>query len=376
MENTPVSTSKEFLLDLSAMFDRYISTQEKVWEFDRKLTVGASEIFTCLRKNWFSKIGQHEHGIKTDADYEERWGAMQRGNVIEDHHVAPAFIDHLPEPLKILYAGQANQKTFVKGKNSATPDGLIVNVPKGPVRIKCNGREDILFNVGDEGCIGLEIKSIDPRANLHEERTKHHGQSQVGMGLVRDNTEYKPKYWLILYIDASFFDDMTPFLVEFDEKIYKSAIRRANTVFKAEDAMDLPAEGKYTGDCDHCQFVEACREAVFSKYKALEKDAKANEKQDMAAKAMAPLIEKFLQAKEDRVEAAFVEAELKEQVKTSLAELGHRQVVGANWKATWSTRKGNTRVDKKAMVADGVDISKYEVQGTPYDVLTVTIQDK
>lgn len=358
------------------MFDRYIASQEKVWQYDRKLTVGASEIFSCLRKNWFEKIGQHEHGVKQDVDHDERWGAMQRGNIIEDHHVAPTFMEQLPKPLSILYAGQKNQQTLVKEKNSATPDGLIVGIPKGPLRITCRGREDIVINIGDEACLGLEIKSIDPRANLHEERTKHHGQSQVGLGLIRETTEYNPNYWLILYVDASFLDDMKAFVVEFDEDIYKSAKRRAEAVFAAKEATALTAEGKYTGDCDHCKFTEACREAVFSRFKQMEKDAKTSpEKDGMAARAMAPLIEKFLQAKEDYAEAKFVVDELKEEVKAGLSELERRQVVGENWKATWATRKGNTRFDKEAMRKDGLDPDKYTVQGNPYDTLTVTIQD-
>jgi len=368
-----VLSRPEFELDVSAVFDRYIDSQQKQWAHDRSQSVGASEIFSCMRKNWFSKIGSKK-GYEKDPEHNERWGAMQRGNLIEDYHVAPAFANCLPEPLEALYIGQENQTTLVDGRSSATPDGLITGIPPGKVRIKARGREDIIIKVGAEGCIGLEIKSIDPRANLHEARTKHHGQSQVGMGLIRQQTEYKPNYWMIMYVDASFLDDMKIFMVEYDDDIFRSAQRRAKLIFDAKNPTDLPAEGKYTHDCDHCPFTEACREAVFSKYKQMEIDGD-DEVDDAAALAMAPLVEEFLHAREELDEADFKVRELKERLKSQLEQLNKRKVVGENWKATWSTRKGAKRIDKKLMREDGIDLDKYEVEGKPFDTLLVTIQD-
>lgn len=358
---------KEFVLDLSAMFDRAVASRAKVWKHDRSKSVGASEVFGCLRQNYFKK-----RGYAPDETHDDRWGAMERGNIIEDHHVAPAFEGYLPEPLATLYAGQKNQQTLVVGTLSGTPDGLITGLPRGNLRLKCNGREDIVIEIGDEACMGLEIKSIDPRANLHEERTKHHGQSQVGLGLIREATEWKPNYWLILYVDASFLDDMKPFVVKYDDDIYLAAKRRAKLVFAADKPTALPAEGKYNNECDYCPFVNSCREAIFSQWHTLKETERTD---DAAAIAIAPLVEKFLHAKDDAANANTLVDELKEELKSRLAELSTKKVVGQNWKATWSTRAGSKRLDKNRMRDDGINVSDYEVQGKPYDTLLVTIQE-
>ena len=367
-----MSTSKPFVLDLDDVFDRYIESQQKVWSHDRALTVGASEIFTCLRSNWFKKRGE-AFGFKPDEDYVERWGAMQRGNVMEDYHVAPAFLNCLPKPLKTIYAGQKDQKTFVLDKNSATPDGLILDWPEGPAIIKCRGHDDIKFTVGDEKCIGLEIKSIDPRARLDEERDKHHGQSQVGMGLVRELTEYKPGFWLILYVEASFWDNMTPFLVEWNPEVYASAKLRAPKVYETDNPMDLPAEGKFTGDCDHCKYTRACGEAILSHFKQMEKEPP--EIDDLAANAMAPLVQRFLTEKQEADDAQFTFNVTKEELKTKMADMGTNKLIGPNWRISWSPRKGKETLDKQSMIDDGIDIEKYTKTGKAFDVLTVTVKD-
>jgi hypothetical protein len=358
---------KEFVLDLSEMFDRAVAARAKVWKHDRSKSLGASEVFGCLRQNWFKK-----NSSEKDTGFSDRWGAMERGNIMEDHHVAPAFENFLPEPLGVLYAGQKNQRTLVVGTLSGTPDGLITGLPRGNLRLKCVDRADIVIEIGDEGCMGLEIKSIDPRANLHEERTKHHGQSQVGLGLIREATKWKPNYWLILYVDASFYDDMKPFVVKYDNDIYEAAKRRANLVFAADEATALPAEGKYNNECDHCPYVDSCREAIFSQWHVLEN---AERTDDAAALAIAPLVEKFLHAKSDAADANTLVDELKEELKSRMAELSTKKVVGENWKATWSTRAGSKRLDKAGMRADGINVGEYEVQGKPYDTLLVTIQE-
>jgi hypothetical protein len=46
-------TSKK--LDFHKLFEDFNTANQKVWEHDRSTTVGASEVFTCLRKAWFEK---------------------------------------------------------------------------------------------------------------------------------------------------------------------------------------------------------------------------------------------------------------------------------------------------------------------------------
>src|ERR1035437_3724791 len=89
---------------------------------NRQLTVGAREIGQCIRMTWYKK---HLDGAINDE--EESLGASHRGNMIEQHTLVPAMRRHFGAD--ILYSGK-DQRTFRDGYSSATPDGLLINVPK------------------------------------------------------------------------------------------------------------------------------------------------------------------------------------------------------------------------------------------------------
>src|SRR5690606_31829838 len=130
------------------------------------------------------------------------------------YHVVPAM-EYLPAPAKLTMGGSV-QETIVLGRNSATPDGLIVGLDKEPLSLY--GIENIRSN-----CVVLEIKSIDPRVNLKEEKDIHHGQTQVQMGIIRETTKFRPNYAVIIYVDASFLDNIKVYVVEFDAKKWEVA---------------------------------------------------------------------------------------------------------------------------------------------------------
>ena len=91
----------------------------------RENTVGASEIGQCARRVFFAKnAGDFVYGAASDEDYVEAWGAALRGCLIEDHFWTPALRTRFGN--KLLYAGD-EQKTFVLGFTSATPDGLLMS---------------------------------------------------------------------------------------------------------------------------------------------------------------------------------------------------------------------------------------------------------
>lgn len=361
-----MSEVEPFVLDFEAVFDKFISTQEKVWKHDRALTVGASEAFDCLRKVGFKKRGK-EQGYEPDPGYVQSWGALHRGNVIENHLVAPAMA-HLPEPLGALYVEQKNQETFVSGRNSATPDGLLTGFPLGrPVLIKYRNKEILIEN--HTGSIGLEVKSIDPRTNLHEEKAKHHGQSQIGLGIIREKGEFSPLQWIILYVNASFYDDITPFVVEWNPVIYESAKLRAAIVFNAEDVKKLPPEGKFeSGGCDYCEYTVACGIAEHSRWKKL-RDEPVN---DAEAAAIEPDVQAYLDAKEAVKDAERNLSDVVERLKQNLDRLGKKKVKGPNWSVSWSFQNGRTSLDKAALEADGIDLAKYTKVGNPFEVFRVT----
>lgn len=355
-----------FLLDLDNVFTAHINANQKKWKHDRSKTVGASEVFRCNRWNVFNKRGE-EFGAKPNPDFAQRWGAMQRGNLIEDHHVAPA-LKYLPEPLRALYVGQKNQKTLISGKNSATPDGLIVDIPEGELLIKAGDKVETAI-IGPERCMGIEIKSIDPRATLGEAKDMHRGQSQVGLGLIREKTKYKPRYWLILYVDASFIDNVTPFLIEYDESIYATAKTRAEAVYAVSDPLEMPAEGKWDNQCDNCPFSQACGEAIFSRFKDT-RDAMSDEASVLQC---SPLVQEYADCKAAVEQATEDFNKAKEALKARLLEIGTRKVVGPNWRATWTMQQGRESVDVKAAEAAGIDLDPYKKRGAEFEVLRVTV---
>lgn len=355
-----------FVIDFKQLFDQWYATQGKVWKHDRSTTCGASEVFDCLRKLVFEKRHE-EFGYIPDDTSEDSWGGMQRGNILEDHYVAPALISQLPTlGLQLLFAGQSNQETVVVGRNSSTPDGLITGIPNGPVTIQYGEHKIVLDDV-QEGCIGLEIKSVDPRTNLFEEKAKHRGQSQVGLALIRETTEYKPRYWVILYIDASFIDKITPFVIEYDPEVMVAARTRADMVWTFKDAKAAPPEGKLDGGCDYCRWTKECGAATFSLYRGAD-----NKPTGYTDVALEPLVRQYIMTKAEADDAAYAFEQAKQTLKDGMAELKVRRVNHPEFSAVWSTVKGSKTLDQAALKKSGIDLSPYMKETNGYDKLVVT----
>ena len=251
---------KELPSDMFAFedcFDEYVADTQKTWSHDRKTTVGASEAFGCIRKSWFGKVG-HDHGFERDEDYEESWGAVRRGDLIENHHVVPAIETGLQRRgMELIMCGDG-QDTIIKGPYSATLDGLVIHAPLD--LLAAYGVE----NMGVDNCV-LEMKSFDPRINITEAKGIHIGQTQMQMGLIRETTEYKPQYAVVMYVNASWIDDIRIFIVEFDQAVYDEGKRRAEKLYATTDPASLPAEGKLDGMCEYCPFKKSCQEVQTSR---------------------------------------------------------------------------------------------------------------
>jgi len=351
------------ILDFDKIFNNYMSSagKQKTWMYDRNLSMGASEVFDCLRKAYFKK-----NKFEQDADFDQSWGAMERGNLIEDFYVVPALDVGLPEGVDLIGAGQSDQTTFLDEVNklSATPDGLIAGLPSDA--LKLYGIEDI-----ESDCITVEVKSIDPRVSLTEEKAIHRGQVNVQMGLIREQTDFQPRYAVILYIDASFLDNITPFVVRFDEKTYAAAKVRSRKVFAATKPEDLAAEGKITGGCKFCPYQKRCNGINLAAVPTESFDKVALDK-DRAL--MAKLVTQEQDFKE-RAKLAEMEVErVRLEMKEFLKKLGTKNLKDTNgeWNVTYTTQKGRTGLDREAMEDDGIDLSKYEKQGEGFEVLRVT----
>lgn len=354
-------------LDFDAIFDQFIAANQKVWAHDRSTTLGASEVFSCIRKAWFDKRGK-EHGYEPDVDYVEDWGALTRGNLIENHHVVPAIKDHMPDNTVVLFTGD-DQKTLAIKRASATPDGLITGLPKnGKVRIKA-GRQDFTIDNIESDCIVLEIKSIDPRATLNEERRKHNGQTHMQLGLFNELTEHKPVYSIVLYIDASFLSNVTPFIVKFDPEVYATGKMRSEIPWQCEDPAELTPEGVFDNDCEYCKWRGACGAASVSAIPR-HKDSEADVTDETREK-MGGLVSAFDKAKKDYTEAEKQVELAREAIKGFLMTTNRRKISSDDWTVTWYSQKGKTTYSTKAMLEDGMDLTKYEKVGSEFDTLRV-----
>lgn len=351
-------------LDFAAGFDAFYHAHQKVWLHDRSKSVGASEAFGCLRKAWFSK-----NGADKDPDASDSWGALKRGDLIEEHWVEPAIRWYLEQnfPNTRLIMGGKRQRTLIDeaSRLSATPDGLVIGADDDA--LAAYG----IPSLGGSGCFNFEIKSVDPRVNLREEKAIHRGQTMVQMGLTREKTRYKPNHAVILYADASFLDDINVFVVPFDQRTYDAAKVRAQRVFNEKDPADILPEGKIDGTCDYCPFKIACAKAS---REATPEDGEAsgdNTPEPIMLEFEAALSkEREASRQKKAVEKAHNEA--KETVKHLLREIGQKRVTCGDIKATISWTKGKKSYDYKQMIEDGIDLTPYEKESEGYDMLRIT----
>jgi len=339
----------------------YAATLDREWAHDRTQTVGASEVGGCIRKTYYTKNeNDPRFGVVRDSDYVDGWGAKLRGTLMENHFWAPAMKAKYGD--KLLLSGP-DQQSFVTGFLSATPDGMLIDLPRD--FLKDNGVADI---EGD--CIMAESKTIDPRANLIEAKPINIFQTHVQMGIVRELTPYKPGYSLLSYTDASFWDQITEFPIKFDPAIYAVAKIRATQVMTATSAKDLEPEGYLSGgkDCEYCPFTGACGVVRISVPTHPEKDVDpqlAAEFADMAREIAA--LEATVGKDETKLRT------LKQALKDRLREKNIRKVPGV---VSWSSVKGKKTYNNKAIQAAakaaGIDIEQFVEVGDQTDRFTVS----
>lgn len=352
---------KKGVLDFERMFNDYRDANPKVWDHDRNVTLGASEAFQCIRQTWFKK-----HDAEKDANHEDSWGAMERGNVMEDHWVVPALRHHAKQiGADLDYEGD-NQVTFVADQNSATPDGLVFNLPRNA--LEKYGIPDIKSD-----CVLVEIKSIDPRAGLDEEKSVHHGQAQIQMGILHQMGEFKPYYTVILYINASFYDDVTPFIVEYDPRIYKTARARAKQLFSTTDPAKLVAEGKLSDACRMCAYTHACAKA--SKQAVPDDDKISGISQETLDTLYQMVVqERAIDAKIKELKEE--QAEVRQEIKDEMSPMNKRKAGDERFSISWIFQGGKKSLNKQAMIDDGIDIAAYETEGAGFEKMTITLKNK
>ena len=348
----------------SDVFSAYARKKQRKFGRSRMKTVGASEIGQCIRK-----IGYLKHDDADDSninpDHVDTWGASRRGTTFENHFFVPAMRERFGD--KLLYAG-GQQKTLTDGQLSATPDGLLVKQPHNILA----GLQ--IPNIGPSGELVIECKTIDPRVNLSEPRLNHVFQAQVQLGLFRIVTKHRPDYALLVYTNASFFDDTIEFVVRYDAAIFAQARRRAAQVFNATQASDLEPEGWIGGgrECDYCQFSTACR--------ALRGDVPNTESVTIEPQFLAELFDLATAERACRAQLEAAEAEhraAQEKIKVALKSQSLNRVKTREMNIVWSTVVGRPSFDmpklKEAAVAAGFNLQRFERVGQPTDRLTVQV---
>jgi hypothetical protein len=347
---------KEAMADYAAYLDALWLQDQK---YDRTKTVGASEIGLCARKVFWTKFEGTKRGVKRDEDYEEQWGARIRGSLMERVFWAPAMVHKFGD--NIMFTGRT-QVTLASGPISATPDAVIVNQTYD--MLKEFGIDDI----GGNGCILAESKTIDPRTNLTEAKTENYMQTIVQMGLVRECTDYKPQYDLLCYMDASFWSEVHEFVVPFDQDLYNVAKTRANSILNASNGSELKPEGWIAGgkECSFCPFVKAC---------GVERRAVPQHNVKASAQFEAEILDYARQYLE--IEAG-VESEktklkdLQNTIKVRLQEKGVRRIEGIiNWYKVRGRTYYNVNGLRDRLTELGEDADAYASVGEESDRLII-----
>lgn len=358
-------------------FDEFVASHQKTWKYNRNEMVGASECFGCIRKTWFGKRGG-EFGFEVDPDYEENWGAMRRGDIMENHLIVPAIRQGLHRRgLDLIMEGD-DQETIRDGYNSATLDGLIV-----PIDPKLGGKlpKDFLEYYGFDGdldadSVVLEMKSFDPRIEIKQAKAIHHGQTQMQMGLVRDTTDYKPEYAIVIYVNASWYDDIRPFLVAFDEQEYLIGRERNEKVFEVDDPALFAAEGKLDGDCKYCKFRNACGIVSTGRVpetRAALKKSEIDQQDPDLIDEMGQLVAQQARLKKIEKDNEAELAEVNEGIRQALMKAGTSRAVGENWKVYYSSQAGAKRLSTKLIEEAGLNPDDFKEQGAGFEKLTVTV---
>jgi hypothetical protein len=180
----------------------------------------------------------------------------------------------------------------------------------------------------------------------------------------------------ISYIDASFWDFTTEFVVEFDPAIYLIAKARATKMLTTTAASELPPEGWIAGghECERCPFTKACgieRQAVPAPSATIVDPQLVAEIRDLAI---------AYKARQGDADAATTKLrEVQHEIRERLRAKGLRRVAGDDFSVTWSPVKGRQGFDVKALsaaaTAVGIDVTEFETVGDPGDRLDIRVRE-
>ena len=354
-------------IDLIAVVRDTVEGSTKSWpafdggEVDRKKVLSASEAIKCVRSLFLEKTVPADYDV--DAGF--NWGFAERGNSAEAWLVEKLRDFFVPEEL--LFAG-SDQKSFRFGPLSATPDGLL----------QLDG-ENIL----------LEVKSIDPRARLNgKPRASHAAQVKQSMFVVGKAIGFKVDYAVIIYLNANNYEEMQQFVVKPDPSFARGQLKKAEALFAKIDgatsenwlhlAASLPAEGltNDSKDCDYCPFTSECSQIQKGVTTKPDAPVAPTELPKFLPKTIARSVNRYVDLKDERDALAAQVDELGNEIKKYMGAESADKVDTGKVTAALQKVAGRTTLDKAAVAADGIDLSKYEKVGKPSLRLRVERNDK
>jgi hypothetical protein len=196
------------------------------------------------------------------------------------------------------------------------------------------------------------------------------------MGLIRDTTDYNPNWAIVLYVNASWVDDIKAFPVEFDPEVYELGRNRAERVFAQDDPAMFMAEGKLDGSCEYCPFEKSCRSVSTDRVPPKREPLKAKEVANQDQKLISELDEVVHQlavAKQHKKDIEHQVETLNEEVRQKLIAANQSRAVGDDWKASYTTVKGKKTLSKEKLIEAGHDPEDFMQEGSGYEKLTVTM---
>ena len=306
---------------------------EKSFNVDRAKFMTASEAESCIRKQWYSKRPAFE-------PQEQDWGFAWRGTHMEKYMAESLEAANVP----LRFAGD-DQFTLhdPETKIAATPDGVIAY---------------------EDEWVPIEFKTIDPRTNKKNlPRSGHVTQLKIGMKLL-DQYHDNPgiRYGLLVYTDASNYNDIIQFRVDFEDGILEEMAPRARQVLGKKSADALDREGKKNGDCRYCSYTEVCGVDVA--------EATGRTKGNRGSK-IETAAQRHVAIKDEEEALKIEKAALSEDIKADLKKRETNSFVAGDIVIELSEVKGRTSLDKKAAKAAGVNLAPFEKVGASSERLLV-----
>jgi CRISPR/Cas system-associated exonuclease Cas4 (RecB family) len=304
----------------------------KTWSVDRSKYLNASEALSCIRKQWFAK-----HEPSTAA---EDWGFARRGT-----HGEKYVVEMLrASGIELMFAGEDQESVADEDTRiSATPDG-------------------VLFNASGAH-IALEIKTIDPRTNrANLPRAGHVAQIQIGMELLRKVRGLDIESGLIVYMDASNFNQLDVYVVERNPEIMVWMSLRAGQVLRTRNVDRIDREGRSTGECKTCPYAERCGIDL--------SDVKAFTRSNRGSQLDA-IVQRYVEIKEAQDQLSDEKDKIAEEIKEELRKRNTASTIVGDIEIELASVAGRSSLDQKAMEKAGIDLTPFKKTGLPSERLTV-----